>query len=413
MQAPAASKTRPAYAETFGPLLNNRGFRLFWLSSFAFFVGTGMQSLVMAWLAYDLTHSTFLLGVYTAANLAPQLLGPLGGVAAERFDRVRLLLGAKAACAGAGIGIAALSAVGALEYWHIVMAGFVLGVTQSTMQPARATAVMDLVPRKELSGAMALNNIAQMSNAAIGPFLGGQLLDRAGIQVTLACAAVAAAVAAAFLLRVHLAAAGGGAGESPLKKLLEGFRLVAKHRPLQLVLFVTWIANVFGWPAFATFMPVFAKDVLKVGPDGLGLMQTVFGAGALAGAAAIAALGDFQWKGRLYLLGTIGFGLLYGLFALSHWYLLSLALLLAGGIAGSAFGVMQQTLVLVLAPPEARGRMMGVMMLAIGAMPLSSFVLGAIAARAGAQATAATCGFLLVLATLVVYALSPTMRRMR
>ncbi|MBF8299445.1 MAG: major facilitator superfamily 1, partial [Dehalococcoidia bacterium] len=391
--SPAALPGR-TFATTFDPLRKHRGFRLFWASGFFFFSGTGIQALVMAWLVYDLTHSTYLLGIYTAVNLLPQLLGPLGGLAAERLDRVRLLLVSQALSIVSCLVVAALAASGLLAYWHLIVAGFVLGVTGSTMMPARSTLVMDLVSRSELSAAMALNNVAMMSHQAVGPLIGGNVLRHLGVEEALICAALGSAVAAAFLARVKVEGpAAQRSSLSPLRGLVEGFQMVLKHRTMLLVLLVTFLCNVFGWPAFQTFMPVFAKDVLKVGPDGLGLMQTTFGLGALVGAVTIASLGDFQYKGKLYLFGTAAFGLCYALFAMSHWFPLSLGLLLLGGMAGSCFGVMQQTLLLVLAPSEFRGRVMGVMMLAIGVMPLSSFTLGAIAGVVGAQPTATFCGF--------------------
>ena len=392
---------------------DSRGYRFFWASNLCFFIGTGIQGLVMAWLTYSMTGSTFLLGMFTAANLMPQLLGPFGGIAAERMDRVRLLLGAITVCVLIGLTVTALSLMGTLAFWHLVVAGFALGITQSTMMPVRNTVVVDLVPRTQLSAAMALNNIAMMSNAAIGPLLGGVLYRHFGVLAALGAAVCAALAAGLLLVRVGIPGAPSiRSTVSPLQGLIDGFRIVAKHRAMVIVLLVTFLANLFGWPAFATFMPVFAKDVLLIGPDGLGSLQTAFGVGALCGNFAIASLGDFRWKGQLYLWGTVGFGLFYALFALSHAYPLSLGLLFWAGVSASAFGVMQSTLLLLLAPPEVRGRVMGTMMLAIGIMPLSSFALGGIAGHFGVQATAAACGLAVVCCMLAVFAASPSLRKL-
>lgn len=413
-ETPANPVPQRSFAGTFASLREHRSFRFFWASGFFFFSGTGIQALVMAWLVYDVTRSPFLLGVYTAVNLLPQLLGPLGGLAAERLDRVRVLLASQGVSIACCLTIAGLSSSGVLEYWHLVLAGFVLGTTQSTLMPVRSTLVMDLVSRTQLSSAMALNNIAMMSHQAVGPLVGGQILRHLGIVEALACASAGSAMAAAFLLKVKLEGQPmKRTSISPLRGLIEGFQMVLKNRTMLLVLLVTFLCNVFGWPAFQTFMPVFARDILKVGPDGLGAMQTTFGIGALIGAVLIASLGDFQWKGLLYVWGTAAFGLCYGLFAVSHWFPLSLGLLFLAGFAGSAFGVMQQTLLLILAPPEFRGRVMGMMMLAIGIMPVMSFTLGAVASRFGVQQTAVFCGFAVVACMLAVFAFSPTLRKLR
>ena len=392
---------------------DSRGYRFFWASNLCFFSGAGIQTLVMAWLTYSMTGSTFLLGMFTAANLLPQLLGPFAGIAAERMDRVRLLLGACAVCIVIGVTVTMLSLTGVLAFWHLVAAGFALGITQSTMMPVRNTMIVDLVPRAQLSAAMALNNVAQMSNAAIGPLAGGVLYRHLGVLPALGAAVGLAMAAGALLLRGGITGAPSiKSTVSPLHALIEGFQIVAKHRTMVIVLLVTFLANLFGWPAFATFMPVFAKDVLLIGADGLGTLQALFGIGALCGNFAIAALGDFRWKGQLYLWGTVGFGLFYALFALSHSYALSLGLLFLVGFSASAFGVMQSTLLLLLAPPEVRGRVMGTMMLAIGIMPISSFALGGVASHFGVQATAAVCGLAVVCCMLAVFAASPRLRQL-
>lgn len=413
VQPSATPPPRPAYLATLDPLRRYVGFRLFWTSNLFFFISAGVQALVMGWLVYDLTHSTYLLGIYTAANLLPQLLGPLGGIAAERLDRVRLLLFTTSLSILTSLGIAGLSLTGSLEYWHLVVAGFVLGVTTATVLPALTTLVMDLVAPRELSVALALNNIAMMSSQAVGPIIGGLLLRHMSVGAPLAFAAGCSVVAILFLMKMERTGPSSVSEVSPLRGMLEGFQVVLQDRTMMMVLLVTFLANVFGWPAFMTFMPVFAKDVLAIGPDGLGMLQTLFGLGALLGAAAIAAIGDFHWKGKLYLWSTAAFGLFYALFALSHSYPLSLLLLFAAGCAGSAFGVMQQALLLLLAPPAVRGRVMGVMMLAIGVMPLSSFVLGAVASRVGVQFTAAFCGLAVVACAGAVFALSPSLRRLK
>ncbi len=391
----------------------SRDFSVFWGSTALAFVAAQIQILVMAWMAYDITRSAYLLSIYTAAGLIPMLLGPYIGFLAERFNRIRLLVGTQALFVAVNLTVALLAVTGAIEFWHLVVAGFLAGITQFPMMPARNTLVMDMVPREQLPNAMALSLIAMLGSQAVAPLMGGFMLGAWGVGPALTVAAVGGALGLVFLLLVKKKDTRAQvASGSPFGEVARGFALAFKNRPILLVLIITVLANVCVFASFMTFMPVFARDVLHVGPDGLGALQAVFGLGSLVGSMAIASLGDLSWKGKLYVGGTAGAGLMYGFFALSNSFPVSLGLLFLTGFISSGFAVMQSTLILLLSPPEARGRITGVLMVAIGTQPFAAYALGIVAGGTGVQTASAVIAFGLFLSVTAMYALTPSLRKL-
>ncbi|MBI4297420.1 MAG: MFS transporter, partial [Chloroflexi bacterium] len=200
---------------------------------------------------------------------------------------------------------------------------------------------------------------------------------------------------------------------SPWRELREGFRVILGNRDMLAILYVTLLVNALVYPIFQTFMPVFAKDVFHVGPSGLGLLLTCSGVGALIGAILAASLGDFRWKGQLFLWGAFAYGLFFVLFAFSPWFPLSLVLIGMVGLALSTFQVMQWALMLILAPPEVRGLSMGVLLMAIGIQPLAALGLGAITTALGISLTTAVAGSLLAINMIALYFWLPSLRHLR
>lgn len=379
-----------------------------------FFTGAWMQTLVLAWLIYDLTGSIFLLGIFTTARLFPMVLGPIGGLLADRVDRTRMLIGVQAMACAVALTIAALVFTGLVEYWHLLVGGFLIGLAQTPSQPARATMVMEIVSRKDLANAIALNTLTLNTSQITGAAVGGVALATLGPGPALLGAAgclLLSALALVPLLKLDRHTA--KASHSPLRDMVEGFRVVLVSKEMMAVLSVTFAANIFVYPIFQSFLPVFAKDVLKAGPGGLGMITAAAGVGAISGSLLIAGMGDFSWKGTLYMLGTGAFGLFYALFALSAWLPASVVLIGLAHIGGSAFGVLQSTLLLTLSPAEVRGRVIGIQGLAIGILPLTTLVQGAIASAIGVPLTSFIASALLAINMLAFFIWLPRLRRMR
>jgi len=405
-QAAPARTTGPAAA--FSSLRGNRPFQLLWASNLFFFGGVWTQTLVLGWLAFELTHSELLVAVYTAARLAPMLLGPVAGALADRYDRVRLLLVACVWAAGAVAVVAALATAGLLPYWALVVGGFAIGIAQSPSQPARMSLVLDLVGRENLSNANALNSMAMNMTQVIGPALGGAMIAAIGAPAALWVST--AWYVASLLLMLPLrrlrtrTGPGGHASTSVLRMVAGGFRAIAGHRLAVAVLLVTLAANVFLWPVYQSFMPVFASESFGLDAAGLGALLTCAGVGGLIGSLVIAALGDFRFKGALFVVGTTVWGLAWVAFSLVTEPATAFALMVVIGLASAAFGVLQTTLLLMTTEPAVHGRALGLQELAIGVMPAATLMIGAVAERVGVQHTAlgAAIGLVVTLVLLMV-----------
>ncbi len=390
------------------PLRDNRQFRLLWLSNTFFFGGVWTQTLVLAWLAYETTGSAMLVAVFGAVRLSPLLLGPFAGVFADRHNRVRLLILAGLwAVLAVGV-VAALSSFDLLPYWVLLLGGLAIGLSQSPSQPARASLVFELVSRQNLSNANALNSMAINMTQVIGPALGGAMISLVGAPTALWISTGWYAVSVVMLLplRGHQQTVHPRTG-SAWAMVTSGLRSIASNRLASATLLITLAANMFLWPVYQSFMPIFAKESLNLDAAGLGWLLACSGMGGLVGSLLIAALGDFPFKGGLFVVGTAIWGMLWALFALSHDVATSFILMGIIGVTSAAFGVLQTTLVLMTTGPELHGRALGVQELAIGIQPISSLALGFAATFLGIGTTTFISALLLVAAALTIGTAGP------
>ncbi|TDW83369.1 MFS transporter [Kribbella sp. VKM Ac-2566] len=404
--------TGTAVGRTLGSLRDNRAFRLFWFSNLFFFGGVWTQTLVLGWLAWETTHSDFLVAVYTAVRLAPLLLGPFAGAFADRHNRVRLLIVAASWALVAVSAVATLASLGKAPYWVLVVGGLAIGLAQSPSQPARASLVMDLVGRENLSNANALNSMALNMTQVIGPAIGGLMITGLGAPAALWVSTFwyAISLAALLPLREYGRVVGGHTG-SALRMVTSGLRDLARNRLASTVLLITLAANTLLWPIAQSFMPVFAQESLGLDAAGLGWLLTCAGVGGLTGSLVIAWLGDFRFKGGMFVVGTAIWGTLWSLFALSHDTMVSFVLMTAIGVMSAAFGVLQTTLLLMTTDESLHGRALGVQELAIGIMPLASLALGAFAEHYGVGITTFVSAVLLVAAVAALGLWTPKLLR--
>jgi len=293
--------------------------------------------------------------------------------------------------------------VGYTPFWALVLGGLAIGLSQSPSQPARAALVLDLVGRENLSNANALNSMAINTTQVIGPALGGAMISSFGAPAALwvstawygfSCLALLPLRSEKRVRHAH--------PESPLEMLTVGFRAILSSRLASAVLLVTFAANILIWPVYQGFIPVFAADVLHLDAAGLGWMLTCSGVGGLIGSITVASLGDFRFKGAVFVVGTGIWGILWALFAASRSVPVSLVLLAGIGMIAAVYGVLQTTLLLMTTDPTLQGRALGLQELAIGIMPFSSLVLGAIAQRVGVGPTTVGTGLLLTMAMVVL-----------
>ena len=408
---PRGARGAALLANALTPLRAHPDFRRLWWSTLFASSAWWAQNVVLAWLAFDLTGSELAVSAAAAAGFAPMLLGPLGGLLADRIHRPRLLIGAQLLALAAGAAIALLVTFDRAAYWHVLVAAWVIGMTMAPLQPTRFTLTIDLVGEARVSSANAVNAVGMLGSRMVVPAAAGGLIATFGADAALWFSAAWYIPASWPLLRIDDRRGPGEAASTALGGIAYGFRHALASRALRSLLVVTVLANVFAWPVILGFLPVFAEEVFEVGAGGLGLIVGVNGLGALLGALGIASLGDFRGKGALYLAATALFGGALAAFAVSGTFGLALALIFLAGAGSAGFGVMQSTVTMLLAPPDARGRVLGVLMLSIGVLPGGMLAQGVAASAFGVAATTAASGVLLAVLTAAVAAASPGLRR--
>ncbi len=344
-----------------------------------------LETVVVGVVVYRETDSPFLVSVVTMLRLLPMgLFGAFLGAFVERFDRRVMLAAMMGLLAATSVVLAAIAALGTLQVWHLAVGALVNGFGWLTDNPLRRTMMGDSVGRERMSTAMALDVVAQNASRMIGPTVGGVVLVAGGVEgAFLLCAGL-------YLLAVGAALAVRGHRPPVLARLREGIVTVLANRRLAAILAVTIVFNIFGWP-FTSMIPVIGRDQLALGPEGVGLLTSIDGVGAFAGALVLA----WRLAPRFHAASYVGGVALYqaGIiaFALAPGVVPASVALLMTGLAGGAFATLQATLVYLAAPIEMRSRIMGVLSVCIGTGPIGFLWLGWLADRIGApEATAVT-----------------------
>jgi MFS family permease len=375
-----------------------------------------MQATAQGWLVLRLTDSAASLGLASFVALAPTLfLSLYAGVLADRLDRRRLLLATQVAIGLLAAALALLVTAGVVEFWQILVIAFLAGTAQALGLPAFQALVPMLVERRVVGNAIALNSAQFNLSRILGPVLAGVLVASVGEAASFWLNAVAAGVLvyALHTIRLPRHEAMTRAEAGLWSNLLDGLRYVRSQKVLAALLALSGAPALFVLPYLA-LMPVYARDILAIGPTGLGLLTAAVGIGAVGGALGIALLRPQGSNGRVLVVGMAWSAVALAAFALSQVVWLSCLALAALGGAMIAYYTSTNTLVQLLAPSRFRGRILSVHALAaLGLMPVGSLVAGALAARVGAPVTLLGGAVLALVALGLVLAWCPQLWSLR
>jgi MFS family permease len=403
---------------TFGSL-SVRDFRYLWFGSFASQIGMWVQQVAVGWLAYDLTGSATFLGVVaTARSLSSVALTLPAGVFADRWDRRRLILLSQVMILANAAILAWLVASGTVVPWHLALASFVSGAAHSLNMPARQSLGPQLVGRRHIANAVALNSISFNTSRVLGPSIAGILvwlaavtmLSGAGEDSLLRDLALCFEVQAGLMLvsvacTVAMSDSGGAhtgrPGGSLWTNLVDGLRYVQRTGPVRAV-FLTATVPILVGSVYAQFMPVFARDVLDVGPSGMGALMSAIGFGSLVGSFALAALSNYPRKGLVMVATGIGSGISLAAFARSESFGLSLVALAATGFFLVVCLAIGQTLLNLIVPDEYRGRILSIWSMIWSLEAVTVLPAGWLADQAGAPLTVLICGIVVLVYFLIV-----------
>lgn len=392
---------RPWSARIAGAL-SHPNYRILWFAALASTIGTWMQKYAQGLLVYDLTKSTFYLGLDDFLSQLPILLFMLiGGVIADRNDRRRLLTMSQYVQAFSAFALAVMVWTGHIHVAYIFALSFVSGCGQAFGGPAYQAMIPSLVPKRDLPNAIALNSTQFNLSRVLGPGAGAIVLATIGTAwcffVNGLSFFIVVVALAALKLPKHVHAINRGRVAEELKG---GLRYVRDNRLLLTLTVLVTISTFLTMPIL-TMLPAFANEVLTGAgrPETrLSLLMASQGLGAIVGALLVGIIGATNHLGRVLLSVQIGLGLLIAAFALSTSLPLSLVLLFFGGIFFMALFSISFSLVQMTVPDALRGRVVSIYMVALrGGGPLGALFAGALADQFSASRVMAVNGILLAL----------------
>ena len=359
-------------------------FRTYYFSAISFVLGWQILRIVIAWEGYELTNSEIFLGwLGFVMGIGTISVNLIGGVAADRVSRLALLITTQISMTITVMVLMMLTFGQFLAPWHLLAASAAIGIIQGIDQPTRTAVVPALIPdRRLLMNALALSSSIWQGTRIFGPGLGGVLIERIGSAMTFGSVTIGYGIGTLLLLLVRIPRVERTPG-NVFKELIEGITFIVRRNLFASLILLTFVDSFFG-VAYIQLMPVFAKDILGIGADGMGLMLGASAAGGLIGTG----LAAFWVKGRWPLVLLLGGGGLFGamvmLFAFSELLWLSLGALFLSGTFNSLSQITNLTLLQSAVPEELRGRVMGVFSLTYSLIPLGGLQVGALAEWLGA-----------------------------
>lgn len=393
--------------------LRHRNYRLYWWGQLSSVLAQNMEGVAQSWLVLELTNSPLLLGVTGMAYAAPTIaLTFLGGVIADRADRRQIMIWSQCASAVMFFLLATLIVVEWIVLWHVLAAAFVSGCVRAFDRPSRMALLPQMVPKEDIANAVAIGGTIWQLNRLVGPAVAGMLIYLIGTGPTYYFCFASSLFAVLLWLGIRLAPS--SIAPSPggvMQHMAEGLNFIRTHEIYYTFIGMTFFNSVFGM-SYLILMPVFARNVLNVGSQGFGFLQSAGGAGALIGVLAVAWYSHSRGQSLLALSGATAFGILLISFALSTSYPLSLLLAIALGIASQFYMTIISAVLQVNLPNELRGRVMGIYGLTWELMPVGGMIAGAIAEFAGAPLAVGFGGFMVAGMAIAVAAFRPNIRRL-
>jgi predicted MFS family arabinose efflux permease len=355
------------------------------------------------WIAYEITKSALALGILGLCEAAPRLvLSAIGGALVDRYNRLRVVILIQYLTAVPIFIFIALYFSGALAFWHLLVFQIVSSIVRSINPPASHSLIRELVPKHALMGAIALFSMEFNFARIIGPSVGGVLILWLGVGGCFLIYGVTLILAGLGLLFIRLDSEEIVRGEHGLiHEVQEGLRYIRRAPVILSSIAAAYILSIFVG-TYQRFLPVFASEILEVGPEGLGILMAAPGLGAVASLFFLGSAGE-QWRKETMLWVTTALTPIFLiLFCLSHTFWLSAVLLGFVGGGQIAFRTVSRLIIQMEVPNALLGRVMSVFVMDQGMRSVGSLVMGVFASFFGA-------GFGLALTSVVSLVLTSTL----
>jgi MFS family permease len=354
--------------------------------------GTWIELTATSWLLYQLTDSPFLLGLNGVFRAAPIFAFALiGGTVADRVERRRLLLVTQSASVLTSLVLGILVVTGHVLFWHVYAISLINATIAAFDAPGRQSLFPMLIPRGQLQNAITLNAMLFQTGQLVGPAIAGILIARVGIAAPffVNAASYFAIIGGLLAMRIPPLTVRPSRG-SIRSELVGGLRYVRANTVLPLVLVMEATFSIFGHNQ--ALMTIFARDVLGAGPEGLGLLLSSVGAGAIAGMVVLILVGDIRRKGAFMLASGGIYAAALLVFAWSRSFALSVAVLAVLGFADAAWGALRNAIAQIVAEDAYRGRVMSLILIAARGLTSASQVQTGVATALFGAPGAATIG---------------------
>lgn len=392
--------------------LRHRNFCLFFAGQLVSRTGYWMQGMAQGWLVYRLSQSPSMLGLVAFAGQIPAVvLGPFGGVLADRFSRYKICCYTQVLFMAQALLLGALTTSGLITVWQVFFLALVAGTLQTFEMPARQAFLQEIVGKDDLTSAIALNSALVNAARIVGPALAGLLVAKfdEGVCFTVNGICYLAIIGGFMAMQVPPSVA--RTTTSSVSSFIREGMAYAFHTPtIRLLLTLIGLISLLSTP-YTVLMPIFAKDILHGGPDAMGLLLGSAGAGAVIGVMFLARQRSTEEMGRFITFALIRFGIGMILFSLSRNFWISMLLL---PLIGSGFMVPMaaaNTLLQTLTPDRLRGRVMSLfLMVFMGTPPLASLLSGFLAPYIGAPMTVGLTGFGCLFAALWFWLRAPVLQ---
>lgn len=393
--------------------LQHHDFRLLLLGRFVNTLGRQMQTVAIAYHVYQLTDSPLQLGLIGLFRVLPVFIFSIaGGMLADTIDRRRLLLFTQPVLLCCSAALALLTAIGMVNIFAIYLLTFLAAAAGSLDMPARQALIPTLVPRRHLPNALSWNITAMQVATIAGPALGGITIASLGLAWTygLDAASFLAVVAALLLMRARPGAAAVG-GERGWHAAIEGLRFIRRNPIIMAVMSLDFGATF--WGSATVLLPVFADDILHVGPQGLGVLFAAPAVGAVVGAVGMTLVSNrIRRPGLPLLLAVSAFGLATVGFGLSRTLPLAFLFLAGTGLTDTISMTLRHQILQMLTPDALRGRVTAANQVFVqGGPQLGQLEAGAVAAAVSTPFSVASGGIACVITVLAIAWAVPSIRQ--
>lgn len=401
--------------------LEFRDYRFLWISNLCATFAMQMQMVARGWLIYDMTKSPLALTWVMLSFMLPSFVfSLLGGVIADRLQKKSIMMIAQILNTCATFFLAGIIFSGNITFWHFIWFGLFNGTVLSFSMPARSAVIPEVVDKDTLVNAMALQSATFNLSRILGPALAGGLIAvlaggdtsstrEVGIVFYVIAGLYVCAVIATALLR-HQGKPMEREKSTPLEDIVEGLHYMKNEKLILGLVIMGFVPMTFGWSA-SFLLPAFNADVIRGGPDDLGILMTAMGAGALSGSLLLARLGDISGKGKVMFIASYCWAASLIAFALSENLWVAMVFGAISGLFSSVFGALNMSIVQLAIRPEIRGRVMSIMMMAHGLAPFGIIPVSFVAENIGIAWSLLFASTMLVLSMLLLGGFFPDLKR--